>query len=98
MCICCTKLRIQQEKGKGWESSHDTEVLAQERDQKSGRMMLKRDSEMTATQEARKATIPCEIGRQKDLGGISPRKVMYLNIEKDSCFLEWGDQLMIKKK
>lgn len=49
MCICCTKLRIQQEKGKGWESSHDTEVLAQERDQKSGRMMLKRDSEMTAT-------------------------------------------------
>lgn len=61
-------------------------------------MMLKRDSEMTTTQEAWKATISFEVGRQRDLGQISPRKVMYLNIDKDSCFLEWGDQLMIKKK
>lgn len=89
------KKRTQQEKGKGDEKDPTTEASAQERGKKSERTMLKEEPGMTTTQKAQKAAVPLGIGA---LGGMSPRKVTYLNINGNSCLWGWGDELMIRNQ
>lgn len=53
---------------------------------KNGRTMLKGDAGVTTTPEALTAAVPLEIWWQRALGGMSPGKVIHLDIEGNPCF------------